>query len=120
MGKKTQQNFLYIDVSKVQRKNPKQVLLLLVDMYLSLSYALYISERVCQMRNTHPLFILFLPLDFFHDKLAPTNLLGQLHLGRHKTYYTIFRRVLLTRLTMEVLTHDSMMTKYNSNISTNE
>ena len=49
-------------------------------------------------------------LDFYLNKSAPTNLLGQLHLGRHKTYYTIFRRVLLTRLTMEVLPHDSMMT----------
>ena len=89
MGKKTQQNFLYIDVSKVEIQNPKKVLLLLVDLSLSLSYALYTSEFVCQMRNTHPLFILFMPLDFFPKTSAPTNLLGRLHLGRHKTilYY---------------------------------
>ena len=36
MGKKTQQKFLYIDVSKVQRQDPKQVLLLIADMSLSL------------------------------------------------------------------------------------
>ena len=47
MGKKTQQNFLYIDVSKVQRQDPKHVLLLPVDMSLSLSPMRYIQVSVC-------------------------------------------------------------------------
>ena len=60
--------------------------------YISLSLLCTIHKWVCvcvQMRNTPPLFILFLPLDFFPNKSAPTNLLGRLHLGRHKTilYY---------------------------------
>ena len=89
MGKKTQKNFLYIDVSKVQRQNPKHVLLVLADMSLSLSPMRYVQVSVCQMRNTHPLFIIFLPLEVFPNKSAPTNLLGQLHRGSHKTilYY---------------------------------
>ena len=47
MGKKTQQNFLYIDVSKVQRQDPKQVLLLPIDMSLSLSPMHYTQVCVC-------------------------------------------------------------------------
>ena len=50
----------------------------------------YTQVSVCiQMRNTPPLFILFLTLDFLPNKSAPTNLLGQIHLGRHKAilYY---------------------------------
>ena len=47
MGKKTQQNFFYVDVSKVQRQNPKQVLLLLEFKSIYISYALYTSDCVC-------------------------------------------------------------------------
>ena len=66
-----------------------QQLSLSLSLSLSPPYALYTSECVFQMRNTHPLFILFIPLDFFPNKSTPTNLLGLLHLGRHKTilYY---------------------------------
>ena len=56
---------------------------------LPLSYALYTSEHVFKMRKTHPLFIIFLSFEFFPNRSSPTNLLGRLHLGRHKTvlYY---------------------------------
>ena len=37
-----------------------------------------------------------------------------------KQYYIIFIRVLLTQLTIEALPHDSMTTKYNSNIPNEE
>ena len=50
----------------------------------------YTQVSVCaKMRNTTPLFILFMSLVFYPNKSAPTNLLGRLHLGRHKTvlYY---------------------------------
>ena len=44
---------------------------------LSLSPMLYTQVNVCvQMRHTPPLFILFLTLEVFPNKLAPTNLLG--------------------------------------------
>ena len=59
-------------------------------MFLSLSPMRYRQVSVCaQIRNTTPLFILFLSLEFYLNKSAPTNFLGQLHLGRHKTvlYY---------------------------------
>ena len=75
MGKKTQQNFLYLDVSKVQRQDPKQVLLL--PAYMSLSLLCVIHKCACVlMRNTAPLFILFLSLDFYPNKSTPPNLLG--------------------------------------------
>ena len=89
--------------------------------YLSLSPMRNTQVSVCvQMRSTSVLFILYLPLDFFPNKSAPTNLLGQLHPRSHKQYYIIFKRVLFTRLTMEVLPNDFMMTKYNSNIPMEE
>ena len=50
-------------------------------LYISLSPMCYTQVSVCvQMRNTPPLFILFLPLEFFPNKSAPTNLLVQIHL----------------------------------------
>ena len=42
---------------------------------LSLSYVLYTSECVCQMRNT-PLFILFLSLEFVPNQVGPNKLTG--------------------------------------------
>ena len=58
--------------------------------YVSLSPMRYTQVSVCvQMRNTPPLFILFLLLEFYPNKSPTTNLLGPLHLGRHNTilYY---------------------------------
>ena len=87
--------------------------------YISLSPMHY--TQVCvQMRNTTPLFILFLSLEFYPNKSAPTNLLGEFTQEDTKQYYIIFKRVLFTRLTMQVIPHDSMMTKYNSNIPMEE
>ena len=57
-----------------------------LQIYRSLSHMRYTQVSFCvQMRNTPPLFILYLPLDFFTNRSAPTNLLGWLHLGRHDT-----------------------------------
>ena len=50
-----------------------------LDICLYLSPMCYTQVSVCvcvRMRNMPPLFILFLPLDFFPNKSAPTNLLG--------------------------------------------
>ena len=47
MGKKTQQNSLNIDVSKVKIQDPKHVLLLPADMSLSLSPMRYTQVSVC-------------------------------------------------------------------------
>ena len=58
MGKKTQQNFLYIDVSKVQRQNPKHVFLFLADMFLSLPCVLYTSECVSNEEHTSSIYTL--------------------------------------------------------------
>ena len=87
---------------------------------LSLPYALYTSECVCSNEEHTSSTLLFFTLHFFPNKSAPTNLLGQLHPRSHKQYYIIFKRVLFTRLTMEVLPNDFMMTKYNSNIPMEE
>ena len=51
--------------SKVQRENPKQVLLLLADISLSLSYANYTSECVCPNEEHITPIYTYLPLDFF-------------------------------------------------------
>ena len=59
---------------------------------LYLSYALYTSECGCSNEeHTSSIYTLFLPLDFFPNKLTSTNLLGRLHLGRHKPiqYYIL-------------------------------
>ena len=46
---------------------------------------LYTQVSVCvQMKNKAPLFILFLSLDFYPNKSAPTNLLVRIHLERNK------------------------------------
>ena len=59
------------------------MLLILVGMSLSLSLSLspmhYTQVCVCVCANEEPS-----PLECFPNRLAPTNLLGQLHLGRHK------------------------------------
>ena len=48
----------------------------------------YTSVSLCvQMRNTTPLFILFLSLEFYPKKSAPLKSLGRLHLGNHKTVF---------------------------------
>ena len=46
---------------------------------LSLSPMRYTQVCVFQMRNTPPLFILYLPLEFFPNRSAPTKLLGRIH-----------------------------------------
>ena len=67
-GKKTQQNFLYIDVSKVQIQNHKYVLLILTYIYLFVSYALYTSECVLKW-GTNLLYLYFI----FHFNFSLTG-----------------------------------------------
>ena len=71
--------------SKVQRQNPKQVLLLLADIYLSLSYTNYTSECVSKWGAHHSYLYFIFHLTFSLTKLAPTNLTGLTYLGRLKT-----------------------------------
>ena len=47
MGKKTQKKFLYIDVSNLQIQDPKQVLLLPANIFLSLSPMRYTQVSEC-------------------------------------------------------------------------
>ena len=75
MGKKTQQNFLYIDVSKVQKEKPQTCALspsksLSLSLSLSLSYVLYKSVCVCVFKwGTHLLYL----YSFFHLNFSLTS-----------------------------------------------
>ena len=73
------------------------------------------------MRNTTPLFIHIEPTDFYPNQVGPTKLSRMTSPRKtQNSIIIIFIRVLLTRLTMDVIPPESMMTKYNSNIPTEE
>ena len=59
-------------------------------------------------------------LTFALDKSAPINCLGRLCLGILKIVYYIINRGTKGLKQKEDLPHDSMMTKYNSNTSSEE
>ena len=91
MGKKTKKKFLYIDVSKVQRQDPKQVLLLPIDLYIYLSLMRYKQVSVCSNEEQNSFIYTFYVTWLLRNKSAPTNLLGRLHLGRHKIVLYYFQ-----------------------------
>ena len=121
LREETQQNFLNIDDQKYKDKTPNKCSFSL-QISLSLSPMWITQMSVCvQLRRTHLLFILYLPLDFFPNQVS-SNKLTRATLPRktQKQYNTNFWRALLTWLTTDVLTHEYMMNKYNNNIPTKE
>ena len=68
------------------------------------------------MRNTAPLFIHIMSINFYPKQVGPTKLSRPTSPKQTQNSifnFILFMGVLLTRLTMEALPHESMMTNYN-------
>ena len=71
--------------SNVQRQNPKQVLLLLADISLSLSPMRITQVSVSKWGAHHSYLYFIFHLTFSLTRSGPTNLTGSTYLGRLKT-----------------------------------